>query len=166
MSINMTPFNFVIDIPVRNEWANVDLVRNSILNCLSAIFRDTDGCHIIATVAGELLENAIKYGTWTKTESPFRLRVFGIGRKVEVSMENPVDPGSDAVKRVFATVEWINSFPSAADAYRAKLLEVASADRELGESRLGLVRIAYEGRCRLSAELAGDMLRVSSVAEY
>ena len=162
----MAPFNFVIDIPVRNEWANVDLLRNSILNCFSAIFRDVDGCHIIATVAGELLENAIKYGTWTVQESPFRLRVYGMGRKVEVSMENPVDPGSEAVKRVFQTLEWIKTFPSAEETYRAKLLEVASADRQLGESRLGLVRIAYEGRCRLSAELNGDMLRVSSIAEY
>jgi hypothetical protein len=159
-------FNFVIDIPVRNEWANVDIVRNSILNCLAAIFRDVDGCHIIATVAGELLENAIKYGSWTSRESPFRLRVYGMGRKVEVSMENPVDPNSTAVKRVFETLDWIKTFPTTEDAYRAKLLEVASADRELGESRLGLVRIAYEGRCRLSAELNGDMLRVSSVAEY
>lgn len=81
-------------------------------------------------------------------------------------MENPVDPGSEAVKRVFQTLEWIKTFPSAEEAYRAKLLEVASADRQLGESRLGLVRIAYEGRCRLSAELNGDMLRVSSIAEY
>jgi hypothetical protein len=162
----MVPFNFIIDIPVRNEWANVDLLRNSILNCFSAIFRDVDGCHIIATVAGELLENAIKYGTWTSTESPFRLRVCGIGRKVEVSMENPVDPESPSVKRVFETLAWLNTFSSMEDAYRAKLLEVASADRELGESRLGLVRIAYEGRCRLSAELNDNMLRVSSIAEY
>jgi hypothetical protein len=162
----MPPFNFVIDIPVRNDWANVDLLRSSILNCFAAIFRDMDGCHVMATVAGELMENAIKYGTWSAQERPFRLRVCGIGRKVEVSMENPVDPSSPAVKRVFETLDWIKSFPSAEEAYRAKLLEVASANRELGESRLGLARIAYEARCRLSAELTGNMLRISSEMEY
>ena len=118
----MAPFNFIIDLPVRNEWANVDRLRNSILNCFTAIFRDIDGCHIIATVAGELLENAIKYGSWSSQESAFRLRVYGIGRRVEVSMENPVDPNSSSVRRVFDTLEWIKTFPSAEDAYRAKLL--------------------------------------------
>ena len=156
----------LIDLPVRNEWSNIELVRTAILNCFAAVFNDLDSCRTVATVISELLENAIKYGTWTVQESPFRLRVYGMGRKVEVSMENPVDPGSESVKRVFETLEWIKTFPSAEEAYRAKLLEVASADRQLGESRLGLVRIAYEGRCRLSAELNGEMLRVSSVAEY
>ena len=55
-----------------------------------------------------------------------------------------------------------NRFSSPVDAYRARLLEVADIDREPGKSKLGLVRIAYEGNCTLTAELARGVLRVQA----
>jgi hypothetical protein len=56
----------------------------------------------------------------------------------------------------------MRKFPSAIEAYRAKLLEVASLDRAPSDSKLGLVRIAYEGNCVLAAELTSDVLRVQA----
>jgi len=159
----MCAFNFSIDLPVRSEWANVDLLRTSVQNCFTAIFSDIEGCHSLAMVTGELIENAIKYGDWTgPDEQRFHLRVWGEGRSAHVSVENPVQIGDGNAAEVLRTLGWMRSFPSSIEAYRAKLLEVAEADRASGNSKLGLVRIAYEGNCLLSAELVRGVLRVQA----
>ncbi len=156
----MGNFDFSIDLPVRSEWSNVDLLRTSVQNCFTAIFSDIEGCHSLAMVTGELLENAIKYGDWSGAEHRFRLRVWGEGRTARVSVENPVRSDDNNAVEVLDTLGWMRNFPSADEAYRAKLLEIAAAPRDLGGSKLGLVRIAYEGNCRLNAELARGVLRV------
>jgi hypothetical protein len=153
-------FNFLIDIPVGNDWAKVDRLRDSVLTCVSSVFGDFEGCHTLAAVAGELLENALKYGRWETARRPFRLRACGFERKVELTVEHPVDPDSPQVAELFSTLKWIRSFPSAEEAYRERLLQVAQ--RGGAESKVGLCRIAYESRCRLEAVMNGDMLQVSA----
>jgi hypothetical protein len=161
-------FGFSIDLPIRSEWANVDLIRTSVQNCFTAVFSDIDGCQALAMVTGELLENAIKYGDWTGDPGgSFRLRVWGESagarpRSAHVSVENPVRPDDPGVAELLRTLAWIAGFPSAQDAYRAKLLEIAASAGDLEESRLGLVRIAYEGSCRLSAEVTDHVLKVTA----
>jgi hypothetical protein len=156
-------FNFSIDLPVRSEWSNVDLLRTSVQNCFTAIFSDIEGCHSLAMVTGELIENAIKYGDWSGSEEQrFHLRVWGEGRSAHVSVENPVQNGDANAAEVLRTLGWMRSFPSTIEAYRAKLLEIAEVDRDPSSSKLGLVRIAYEGNCSLTAELASGVLRVQA----
>jgi two-component sensor histidine kinase len=166
-------FSFSIDLPIRSDWANVDLLRTSVQNCFTAVFSDIDGCQALAMVTGELLENAIKYGDWSGDDGgAFRLRVWGEGargtgahRSAHVSVENPVKPDDPHVADMMATLSWIKSFATAKEAYRAKLLEIAaSRDDEMSPSRLGLVRIAYEGSCTLKAELdgGGKVLKVTA----
>lgn len=159
----MGEFNFSIDLPVRSEWSNVDLLRTSVQNCFTAIFSDIEGCHALAMVTGELIENAIKYGDWSgASEQRFRLRVWGEGRAAHVSVENPVHNNDPNAQEVLKTLGWMRNFPSAIEAYRAKLLEVASTVRAPSDSKLGLVRIAYEGNCVLAAEITSDVLRVQA----
>src|SRR5882724_13548876 len=160
-------FNFSIDLPVRSEWSNVDLLRTSVQSCFTAVFSDLDGCHALAMVTGELVENAIKYGDWSGLpageDQRFRLRVWGQGRLAHVSVENPVRRGDDNAEEVLRTLGWMRGFRSASDAYRAKLLEIAAAiEHAPGCSKLGLVRIAYEGNCQLTAELARGVLHVQA----
>jgi len=162
----MGNFNFSIDLPVRSEWSNVDLLRTSVQNCFTAIFSDVEGCRALAMVTGELIENAIKYGDWSGLTSGddqrFRLRVWGQGHAAHVSVENPVRRGDANAEEVLRTLGWMRSFPSAAEAYRAKLLEIAAASREPGASKLGLVRVAYEGNCQLTAEIVRGVLHVQA----
>jgi hypothetical protein len=157
-------FNFNIDLPVRSEWQNVDLLRSSVQNCLTTILSDLDGCHAIAMIVAELLENAIKHGTWKIETAPaFRLRVWSEGgRKAFVSVENPVGPG--AISSVNKILESIRTAGSADEAYRARLLEVA-ANPQAGVSGLGLVRIAYEGNCSLRCEGTDNETRIKVIAE-
>jgi hypothetical protein len=153
----------LIDLPVRNEWSNIELVRTAILNCFAAVFNDLDSCRTVATVISELLENAIKYGDWEHGNTHLlHLAITGEDQRVTVSVEHPVEPGSEDVLRLRDTLNWLSGFAHPEDAYRARLTQFAESPPELGISRLGLVRIAYEGNCVLLAELNGETLRVSA----
>jgi len=159
----MANLNFSIDLPVRSEWENVDRLRTSIQNCFTAVFSDFAGCQSLAMVTGELVENAIKYGDWSSADDRrFRLRVWGEGRSAHVLVENPVQHGTGHAAEVLNTLGWMRNFRSPIEAYRAKLLEIAGGDREGGNSKLGLVRIAYEGNCLLTAELVRGVLLVEA----
>jgi hypothetical protein len=158
----MASINFSIDLPVRSEWANVDLLRSSLHSCFTAMFSDADGCRSLAMVTCELVENAVKYGDWNAPgDQRFRVRVWGEGRSAHVLVENPVERNGNAAE-VLRTLGWMRSFGSPIEAYRARLLEVASTELGSPESKLGLVRIAYEGNCLLTAELVRGVLYVEA----
>lgn len=156
---------FSIDLPLRNDWGNVDLVRTSILNCFTVVFTDVDGCRSVAMVVGELLENAIKYGAWNGEDRAFHLRVTGEAHKATVIVQNPID-GESGAGDLVATIAWIKKFPTAEEAYRTRLLEVAAAPRSLERSQLGLARVAYEGNCDLCAEVGDGSVRVTAELAY
>ncbi len=157
----MQDFRFSIDVPVRNQWADIERLRASVQNCLMAVFTDVGGVNALAMVTGELLENAVKYGHWGSDGGVFRLRVSGDRRQAAVTVENPVDDGAEGPARVEATLRWLGRFQDAGAAYQARLLEVAAAPRGTSGG-LGLARVAYEGGCRLRAERAPNTLRVTA----
>ena len=155
---------FSIDMTVRNEWRNVDLLRTSVQNCFTAVFADVDGCHAIAMVTGELLENALKYGDWASGDrAMFRLRVQGKSHSVvEVSVQNPLRASDVNAVNLFKAIEEINSFPKPEQAYRARMLQIAQNEEDTSPSRLGLVRIAFEGNCKLDARIADGTVTVTA----
>ncbi len=156
-------FGFSIDLPVRKEWKNVDLLRTSVQTCFSAVFQDLNGCDALSMITGELLENAMKYGSWDDTTyTVFRLKIEGTTETATVTVQNPIVVDSDDVKKLFATVEWIASFDQPIEAYRARLREIAGRDGSNTDSQLGLVRVAYEGGASLKATLEGDSVIVSA----
>jgi two-component sensor histidine kinase len=160
----MSDFRFSIDLPVTSRWENVDLLRASVQSCFTAVFQNIDGCHAIAMVTGELLENAVKYGAWAEAGS-FRLRVEGSGRTATVSVENPIVKDDPNVGELLESLRWLSGFTDVSEAYRARLLEIASAPRDSARG-LGLVRAAYEGNCTLTAEVAERAVRVVAVLSF
>lgn len=158
---------FSIDMTVRNEWRNVDLLRTSVQNCFTAVFADVDGCHAIAMVTGELLENALKYGDWVSGDrAMFRLRVHGSSNSiVEVSVQNPLKANDSNAMNLQKAIEEINSFPKPEQAYRARMLQIAQNEEETSPSRLGLVRIAFEGNCRLAAKIEDGTVTVTAALD-
>lgn len=161
---NKATFAFSIDVPVRGEWANVDLLRTSVQNCFTAVFSDVDGCHALSMVTAELLENAVKYGSWgAHGEQAFRLRVIGHPNRALVSVENPIEADDPKVTELLETLEWMKGFDSPADAYRSKLLSIAdTSERPMGLSKLGIVRVAYEGSCNIHAAVNDERLTVTA----
>jgi len=164
MSITPDDLGFSIDMTVRNEWRNVDLLRTSVQNCFTAVFADVDGCHAIAMVTGELLENALKYGDWVSGDrAMLRLRVHGSSNSVvEVSVQNPLKSSDAHAVNLQKAIEEINSFAKPEQAYRARMLQIAQSEEEASPSRLGLVRIAFEGNCKLAAKIEGGTVTVTA----
>lgn len=158
----MTPgvgFNFTIDFPVLGEWENIDQVRLSLQSCVSHLFQNVDHRELLSMVAGELLENAVKYAHRTNEVTMFRLKIWGaLGGTAHVQVSNPVDP--DGASVALASIEGIRSAGSVAEAYTRRMLEIAS--RPSSMSRLGLLRIAYEGGCELSGTVDNDILTITA----
>jgi hypothetical protein len=155
-------FNFLIDVPMENHWENVDRMRMSVLNCISTIFSGLDRVECLATTLAELLENAVKYGHWHDGATHLHVRVWGDRESAHIQVENPVDTKSTHVAKLLEIISWLKSFDNAEDAYRARLLQVATSPS--GVSQLGLARIAYEGCCSVDAVLDGETLRVTTVS--
>lgn len=158
----MSEFAFNIDVPVRTEWKNVSLLVTSVQNCWNAMFANVEGSQTIAMVTGELLENAIKYGSWDSNDDRqlFRLHVTGRDGAARVVVENPSNDESAA--ELMKILTWLHGHEDPEEAYRAKLLEVAQMPPSEHVSKLGLVRIAYEGACKLDASFSGGIVRVTA----
>lgn len=159
-------FGFSIDLTVRNEWKNIDLLRTSVQNCFIAVFADLDGCHAIAMVTGELLENALKYGDWNSGDrAQFRLRVHGREGNIEVSVQNPLKETDPNAAALMSSLEWLSGFPKPDQAYRARMLQIAQEEGDAAPSKLGLVRIAAEGNCKITARTDNGTVTVTAVLE-
>jgi len=167
MSANADDLGFSIDMTVRNEWRNVDLLRTSVQNCFTAVFADVDGCHAIAMVTGELLENALKYGDWVSGDrAMFRLRVHRSSSSiVEVSVQNPLKESDVNAMNLLKAIEEISSYPKPEQAYRARMLQIAQSEEDTSPSRLGLVRIAFEGNCRIAAKIENGTVTVTAALD-
>lgn len=144
-----------LDLRIPPQWARIERVRVAVSTCVSAVFADTDLEDALAMTCAELMENAIKYGH--PSADRVQLTLFDHADQVVVEVVNM--PASDvSVHALRKQMDWIASFPSAQAAYLASLAAVSEKpDGDTG-SGLGLVRIAYEGGCRLSCEMRGDLL--------
>lgn len=162
MSIPLT-FSFEIDVTTRTEWANIELLRGSIQRCFLAVFDNIDGCNTISMVGGELLENAVNYGSWAERGGLLHLRAWGEGTQVHIQVSNPCKAAGFA--EVQHSLRWIAGFPTPGDAYRARLEEIAREPRGTGISKLGLARMSYEGRCQLSAQYDGEIITVTALID-
>lgn len=151
-----TEYGFSIDIPVVGEWDNVYATRLSLQTCVSTLFTSVDHRDVLAMVTGELLENAVKYARRGDSVTILRVRVWGtLGGEAHVWVSNPAD--RDQATVVEDTIARVQD-NSPAEVFRQRVLEISRSPGRL--SRLGLLRIAYEGGCRIGASFRDDVLTV------
>ena len=117
---------------------------------------DANESYAMAMTASELMENAIKYGTWTRTGEQISLAIEVSERAVVVEVENPVIDDPASVRRLDERIQWMRGFQSPFQAYVERLKQVSSQAYQEGESGLGLCRIAYEARCLLDFYVTGS----------
>lgn len=113
-----------------------------------------DAADGLALAACELVENAVKYGEWRGGGT------IGVALTVEddaarVAVESPLTDAS----RLEAQLAWVRSFPSAQEAYRARLRQVAES-QDGTRGGLGLLRLAAEVGCALEHRLTGGVVTV------
>jgi hypothetical protein len=152
---------FVIDLPIRERWQVVDVLRTAVYQCLAVVFDADAFAEVISMVVGELVENALKHGAWDGDAepkgNPARLRILSAPAGVQIEVSNPLPQGSDP-KLIFSMLDRIRSAPTPQDAYVERLREVARDVTARGG--LGLMRIAFEANASLSAVVAENQITV------
>ncbi len=146
-----------LDTPLGQQWENAESLRVAIVGCLEALFRDRDFGQAVGMVSSELVENAIKYGDWEHPDqSLFRFSFCLSNGEIVIHVSNPVAADAKAPKELLNTVAWINQFSSPAEAYMARMQEIAEQPKDSEVSCMGLVRVAYEGGFELDACMEDD----------
>jgi len=152
-----------LDLRVDPEWDAIKATWDPSRAMLAGAGFDDDNSYQIAMVAQELLENAVKYGSFREGEAiALEIRVARDDVTVEVRSRVGVDDAH--LRRFDQMVQWVRGFQDPFEAYVERLKTVAAQPYSQGESGLGLTRIAYEGRCILDFYLDDEStLAVSAV---
>lgn len=152
-----------LELTVHPEWQLVERVRTAATAGL-AMLLPPERCEILGMVVSELLENALKYGDYSKQHgvpAAAHLKVVGTETEVEIVVEHPVHDGSDHLRRLFTLLGRLAAAESPEQAYVDQLREVAIRDG--GSGGLGLARICYEASCRIDArQLPDGRLRIAT----
>jgi hypothetical protein len=123
----------------------------------------TSYCHAscreaVVLAVAELAENAIKYGAANPSAGSPTLGIAAQGSAIRVRLRNPVNSRNDA-KCVMEMVSRIATAPNVNALYRQRLAELF-ANPSLPRAQLGLLRIAFEGRFRLSCDYHDPFLEL------
>lgn len=150
---------------IKPDWDEINRARDICTNFLSGHSLPDTVIDALSMVVHELLENAIKYGNFDKSDAAISLDVE-IGKKdITVEVVNPIQ-SDDAphFKILDKTIQWIRGYQNPFEAYAEKLKEVSVRPLKDTESGLGLVRIAYEGQSILDFYMKDDnTISVSAV---
>ncbi len=136
--------SFIVNI--RPAWQEIETVRNRSLRFFQANNFPEPTIDSVVMVIGELLENAIKYGSFMDKDSTITLLVSLAGGQVSIDVIHPVDNLTMShLTKLDRTIQWIRGYHDPFEAYTERLKEVAEKAFTDPTSELGLVRIAYEG---------------------
>jgi len=117
---------------------------------LATSYCDAAAREAVVLAVAELAENVIKYGAANHNAGAATLAIGVQGKVVRIRVKNPVNSGSDA-RSLIEAVSRISSSADVRSLYRTRLAQLF-ADPSLPRAQLGLLRIAFEGRFRLSCE--------------
>ncbi len=130
---------------VTPDWGDVKAAWDPSRAALVEAGLGPDEAYQLAMVAQELLENAVKYGAFELGDRiALDLRVTDEEVTVEVRSRVGVDDGN--LRRFDQMIQWIRGYQDPFEAYVERMKVVSTRPYSDGESRLGLTRIAYEGR--------------------
>ncbi|MBK7863491.1 MAG: ATP-binding protein [Archangiaceae bacterium] len=146
MQSTPTPGLFTREIPC--DWDLAAKLWNECASFLAGHGLGKDEVYALTMAASELLENAVKYGDWERAPKDLiALSIEVAPRNVIVEVQCPTADDVRALRKLDEQVQWIRGFQSPFEAYVERLKLVSARGHDLGESGLGLIRIAYEGRC-------------------
>lgn len=138
----------VLELRIVPEWDAVKVAWDPSRAMLARAGLPDDENYQLAMVAQELLENAVKYGTFREGERiALDIRVAAEDVIVEVKSRVALDDAH--LRRFDQMIQWIRGFHDPFEAYVERMKVVSAQPYAHGESGLGLTRVAYEGRCAI-----------------
>ncbi len=139
-----------LSLQLRPEWESIKAVWRPCLDHLSEQFNfQPETAFSLTMVTQELLENAVKYAHFAASEDCVQLDIRGGTDALTIEVRTPLSEEPNALFRLDLMVQWIRGFQNPFEAYVERLKQVAALAPSESVSGLGLVRIAYEGRCLL-----------------
>jgi len=152
-----------LDLRLDPQWDAVKAAWDPCRKTLARAGLNEDETYQLAMVAQELLENAVKYGSFSDGERIF-LGVHAAEEDVVVEVKSRVGVDEAHLRRFDRTIQWIRGFQDPFEAYVERMKIVSAQPYSHGESGLGLTRIAYEGRSIIDFYVdEHDVLAVSAV---
>jgi hypothetical protein len=152
-----------LQLSLRPVWDEIDALGGRCTDFFKAEGLDADAQNALAMVACELAENATKYGHFQTDKEAVKVSLEVQPAHVTVTAINPVTPAeADSLAVLDHTIQWIRGFQDPFQAYLERLRDVSSQSLDSVESRLGLVRIAYEGQSTLDFYVGADGMLVVS----
>jgi len=149
-----------VSLPQSPNWDAIELLRGSVLACVNVAFPDPALAARMGLVAGELMENAVKYGDWSGgRQGTFALQLSGHDDRLAIEVVSPAAQFSPHLERLQEELERIAGAPSPEEAFLKGVRSVALRRR----NGLGLARIAHEGNCDLAAVRVGATVVVRAV---
>jgi hypothetical protein len=158
-------------LTVKPQWDEIENARIEVGVYLQSQGLMRDAVHSLTMVISELIENGIKYGSFTGPEDAIAVDIHRNGHTTTVEVINPLNIKDKAARnhltKLDKTIQWIRGYQDPFEAYVEKLKEVSRRPLKDEESGLGLVRIAYEGKSILDFFVSEEgSLNVSAVSHF
>lgn len=138
--------HFRLELPP--DWASILAIWDDTHRFLKEHGFGADHAYKLSMTVQELLENAVKYGSFASPSQKVVLRMDLDVRQAEIEVTAPADPDPSSLAKLRDALSDIRSHDSALAAYVEKL-RLASVEDLTLPGGLGLARIAYEAQCEL-----------------
>ncbi len=151
---------------VASDWKEMDRVNQDVGDFLAGCGLPPEAVDRYTMIVCELVENGIKYGHFGKIGDAVMVCLSLRRNTISVQVTNPIGTLSQAHLGVLdRTIQWLRGYQAPFEAFIARMKAISREPIDADNSRLGLVRITYEGRAMLDFYLEeNDMLSVSAVA--
>lgn len=146
------------------DWDNIEDAREKVAQFLLANELHQDLIDTIVMVISELLENSLKYGSYTGEDDEVRVYIEISSSYIVAEVSNPIDDSClPNLKKMDRMIQWVRGYQDPFEAYVQRLKLVSRKPIMDKESGLGLVRIAYEGDVTLDFISDKNSLSVSAL---
>ncbi len=139
-------------------WESIKIIEKKISNCF--ITKNSEIYDSTIMVATELLENAIKYSACSLKTNSINFNFIKKENSIIIALKNPVDKMKH-IKIIDKNLKKIEKYDDPQKAYVKRLKELVK-NKKKDVSRLGLFRIAYEGKFKLSYKYKKNILTMTA----
>jgi len=149
------------------DWDYIEEVRIECDSFLKDHNFSENESHSIVMIISELMENSIKYGDFSNTDTMVEISINIHKNQVLIEVLNPVtDSDKHHLQKLDRTIQWIRGYQDPFEAFIERLRHVSKKPLHDIESGLGLVRIAYEGKAVLDFFVDDkNLLNVSAIVD-
>lgn len=157
-----------MELTLPANWDDIERARNQSSSFFSCHNLHNDSIEALTMIVSELIENSIKYGSFSNQNDKIILSISFYGSDITIEVVNPIDEKVYThLRRLDKTIQWIRGYQDSFEAYVNKMEEISKRPLNDEESGLGLVRIAYEGKAIIDFYVSEEnLLNVSAISDF